>query len=72
MQLNIFTTHPIFGQNEPLDFGLANSTFQANIYGFVCPVNIEQCPHIDCLLFCIFKFILKEMVAYCIKSYSLF
>ena len=22
MQLNIFTTHPIFGKNEPLDFEL--------------------------------------------------
>ena len=68
MQLNIFTTHPIFGKNEPLDFELMciclfNSFFQANKYGLVCHKNAEQFPHIDCLLFCNFKFILKEMLA---------
>ena len=69
MQLNIFTTHPIFGQNEPLDFALIVVVCQqANRYGLVCPMNTEQCPYIDCSFFCIFKFILKQMVAYCIKS----
>ena len=67
MQLNIFTTHPIFGKNEPLDFELivfvCQHTFQANKYGLVCHMNAEQYPHIDCLWFCNFKFILKEMLA---------
>ena len=40
-----------------------NSFFRANIYGLVCHVNAEQYPHINYLLFCNFKFILKEMLA---------
>ena len=67
MQLNIFTTHPIFGKNEPLDFELIciclSTHFQANKYGLVCHMNAEQYPHIDCLSFCNFKFILTEMLA---------
>ena len=42
--------------------------FQANKYGLVCHMNAEQYPHIDCLLFCNSKFILKEMLAKCIRS----
>ena len=45
-----------------------NSTFQANRYGLVSPMNTEPYPHIDYLLFCIFNFNMKEMVAYSIKS----
>ena len=53
MQINIFTTLPIFGKNEPLDFELmciclSTKTFQANKYGLVCHMNAEQYPHIDC------------------------
>ena len=67
--VNIFTTHPIFGKNEPLDFELicicfsAVFFYQANKYGLVCHMNAEQYPHIDCLLFVNFKFILKEILA---------
>ena len=31
-------------------------------------MNAEQYPHIDCILFCNFKFILKEILAWCIRS----
>ena len=67
MQLNIFTTHPIFGKNEPLDFELiciclSTALFKQKKYGLVYHMNAEQYPHIDCLLFCNFKFILKEML----------
>ena len=71
MQLNIFTTYPIFGKNELFDFELICICLptallkQTNDHkcGLVCHMNAEQYPHIDCLLFCNFKFILKEMLA---------
>ena len=34
---------------------LVKSTLLANRYWFVCHMNTEQCPHIDCLLVCVLK-----------------
>ena len=75
MQLNNFTTHPKFGQNEPLDLGLicsclSTAFFKQTNMGLLA-IQILKDVHVHilmCLLFCVLKFILKDKLAECIRS----
>ena len=67
MQLNNFTTHPKFGQNEPLDLGLICSCLSTAFFKQT-NMGLLAIQILMCLLFCVLKFILKEKLAECIRS----
>ena len=73
MQLNNFTTHPKFGQNEPLDLGLicsclSTAFFMQTNMGLLAIQILKDVHILMCLLFCVLKFILKDKLAECIRS----
>ena len=74
MQLNNFTTHPKFGQNEPFDLGLICSSLMSTAFfkqtdmGLLAIQILKDAYTLMCLLFSVLKFILKDKLAECIRS----